>query len=454
MTEGKSRFRLRLPRSLDEKMLYMILLSFLCAALVYFAAYGLGSYALKELYMSSEARSARLAEIYSEFYEFITDNQIKGTDTEAVAHWTREHPYVTILIYENEEANRTGNRTPTPYAGMGSGERLQYNSQYGRLYPMRFADGTYRIAIGDSSNVREDNINRVIAVVLGSVAFFTIMFWYIRRLTNRIIRLSKEADDIGSGDLEAPITVQGEDELAMLAGEMDSMRKSVIERMGNERRAWEANSELITAISHDIRTPMTALIGYLGLLNEGSFENTEKEKQFISSAYDKAMELKDLTDELFKYFLVFGRAELQMDREEYDGRLLLEQLLGETEFDLTDAGFTVQRIEFEGECTVRTDPLYIKRVVDNLISNAKKYADRGQTLLIVSELKDGKLSVSMSNAVAKDGPRVESTKIGLRTCEKIMDAMGGSFTTHLENERFTAEFVLPAEEVQATGIRQ
>ena len=428
-------------------MLYMILLSFLCAALVYFAAYGLGSYALKELYMSSEARSARLAEIYSEFYEFVTDNQIKGTDTEAVAHWTREHPYVTILIYENEEANRTGNRTPTPYAGMGSGERLQYNSQYGRLYPMRFADGSYRIAIGDSSNVREDNINRVIAVVLGSVAFFTIMFWYIRRLTNRIIRLSKEADDIGSGDLEAPITVQGEDELAMLAGEMDSMRKSVIERMGNERRAWEANSELITAISHDIRTPMTALIGYLGLLNEGSFENTEKEKQFISSAYDKAMELKDLTDELFKYFLVFGRAELQMDREEYDGRLLLEQLLGETEFDLTDAGFTVQRIEFEGECTVRTDPLYIKRVVDNLISNAKKYADRGQTLLIVSELKDGKLSVSMSNAVAKDGPRVESTKIGLRTCEKIMDAMGGSFTTHLENERFTAEFVLPAEEI-------
>lgn len=435
-------------------MLYMILLSFLCAALVYFAAYGLGSYALKELYMSSEARSARLAEIYSEFYEFITDNQIKGTDTEAVAHWTREHPYVTILIYENEEANRTGNRTPTPYAGMGSGERLQYNSQYGRLYPMRFADGTYRIAIGDSSNVREDNINRVIAVVLGSVAFFTIMFWYIRRLTNRIIRLSKEADDIGSGDLEAPITVQGEDELAMLAGEMDSMRKSVIERMGNERRAWEANSELITAISHDIRTPMTALIGYLGLLNEGSFEDTEKEKQFIASAYDKAMELKDLTDELFKYFLVFGRAELQMDREEYDGRLLLEQLLGETEFDLTDAGFTVQRIEFEGECTVRTDPLYIKRVVDNLISNAKKYADRCQTLLIVSELKDGKLSVSMSNAVAKDGPRVESTKIGLRTCEKIMDAMGGSFSTHLENERFTAEFVLPAEEVQATGIRK
>ena len=177
---------------------------------------------------------------------------------------------------------------------------------------MRFADGVYRVAIGDSSNVREDNINRILSVLLASIAFISIMFWYIRRLTNRIIRLSREAEAIGAGDLEAPITVKGEDELATLAVEMDSMRRSVIERMSGERRAWEANSELITAISHDIRTPMTALIGYLGLLNGNGVPDADRNRAFISSAYDKAMELKDLTDELFKYFLVFGRAELDL----------------------------------------------------------------------------------------------------------------------------------------------
>ena len=201
------------------------------------------------------------------------------------------------------------------------------------------------------------------------------MFRFIRRLTRRVIRLSREADAIGDGDLEAPITLQGEDELAQLAGEMDAMRHSVIERMSGERRAWEANSELITAISHDIRTPMTALIGYLGLLNESGFQDPERGAQFAASAYDKAMELKDLTDELFKYFLVFGRSELELNKEELRRPLLLEQLLGEAEFDLTDAGFTVQRIEFEGECTVQADPLYLKRVMDNLVSNIKKYAD-------------------------------------------------------------------------------
>lgn len=429
------------PRSLDGKMLYMILLSLLCAALVYLGVYSLGSLALERIYMSPESRAARQAEIYSEFYQFVTSNQITGDNTDAVAGWTREHPYVTILVYQDETLNlRPAQGGPSP---LPSSSALQYSSVYGRLYPMRFADGVYRIAIGDSSNVREDNINRLLAVLLGSVAFISIMFWYIRRLTNRIIRLSREADIIGAGDLEAPITVKGEDELATLASEMDSMRRSVIERMSGERRAWEANSELITAISHDIRTPMTALIGYLGLLNEGRLE--EREKQFAASAYDKAMELKDLTDELFKYFLVFGRAELELNRESFDARFLLEQLLGEAEFDLRDAGFEVERSEFAGECQLSTDPLYLKRVVDNLVSNAKKYADRADAVRIESELLSGILKIRMINTAAKGGPRVESTKIGLRTCEKIMSSLGGSFQTELKDGVFTAEFCLPTE---------
>ncbi len=420
-------------------MLYLTLLALLAAALVYLGVYRAGSYALEEIYMSPESRAARQAEIYSDFYHYVTLNQISGSDENAVAAWTREHPYVTILVYEDETLKeRTGVQLPSPSASFG---RLQYSSSYGRLYPLRFADGLYRIAIEDSSNVREDNINRLTAVLLGAITFILLTFWYIRRLTRRIIRLSREADLIGAGELEAPITVKGEDELSQLAQEMDHMRHAVIERMSGERRAWEANSELITAISHDIRTPMTALIGYLGLLNE-SGADAESRRQFAASAYDKAMELKDLTDELFKYFLVFGRAELDIHPEEYDARLLFEQLLGEAEFDLREAGFEVQRIDLTEECSVSTDALYLKRVVDNLVSNAKKYADRAAPLLILCERKGGAVSVCFSNRIARGGARVESTKIGLRTCEKIMQSLGGSFRTQNDGKHFAAEFSL------------
>ncbi len=432
------------PRSLDGKILYMLLLSLLCAAAVYFAAYSLGSWALREFYMSSEARSARQAEIYSDLFRYVTENRITGDNADAVTAWTREHPYVAVQIYSDAESYARPGQIP---GQSGVQPRRGASASSVRLYPLRFADGVYRVAISGTSDVREDNINRLIAVLLGSVAFVGIMLWYVRRLSSRIIRLSREAEAIGAGDLEAPITVQGEDELAALAGEVDAMRRSVIERMSGERRAWEANSELITAISHDIRTPMTALIGYLGLLN-GSGADEEKTKHFASAAYGKAMELKDLTDELFKYFLVFGRSGLDLRRESLDGQLLLGQLLGEAAFDLSGAGFEISDAGWEGTCTLVTDPLYLKRVVDNLVSNIKKYADRAEPVSFEIRQGDGELRVSVSNAIAEASPRAESTKIGLRTCEKILEALGGSFTAAREGGRFTASFVLPVQEGQ------
>lgn len=428
-------------------MLYMILLALICAGAVYSAVYGLGTLALERIYMSPESVASRQAEIYSDFSKYVTAQRISGSDEAAVARWPGNDAYTTILIYKDEELSLQSSASGQLPGGGGPSNagRLQYASEYGKLYPLRFADGVYHIAIGDNSQVREDNLNRFVAITLGVLAFFSIMIWYFRRLTRRVIRLSREADAIGDGDLEAPITLKGEDELSQLAVEVDAMRHSVIKRMGNERRAWEANSELITAISHDIRTPMTALIGYLGLLNEDGCRDAERSAQFAASAYDKAMELKDLTDELFKYFLVFGRSELELNRETLDARLLLEQLLGEAQFDLADAGFEIRRVDFEGECTLSTDPLYLKRVLDNLVSNAKKYADRTQPVMLLSELKDGQLSVCMSNGVARNQDRVESTKIGLRTCEKIMDAMGGSFTVARDEAHYAATFSLPVE---------
>ncbi len=424
-------------------MVYMLLLSILLAAAVYLTTYGLGTVALNRIYRSPESSAARQAKIYADFSRYVSSQQIAGSDENAVANWPGKDAYTTILIYKDEDLAPSPVR---PAAGGGNASvanRLLYTSEYGKLYPLRFSDGVYHIAIGDSSDVREDNLNRLVSVVLAAIAFLGAMLWYMRRLTRRVIRLSREADAIGAGDLEAPITQVGEDELSQLAEEVDGMRRSVIQRMSGERQAWEANSELITAISHDIRTPMTALIGYLDLLREDGMRDPERSARFASSAYDKAMELKDLTDELFKYFLVFGRASIEMNREELDGRFLLEQLLGETQFELSDAGFQIQRQDAEGECRISADPLYLKRVLDNLVSNIKKYADRSQPVVLLSELRDGKLSVCVSNCVREDPERVESTKIGLRTCEKIMQAMDGDFEIRRDDRHFAASFRLP-----------
>ena len=81
---------------------------------------------------------------------------------------------------------------------------------------------------------------------------------------------------------------------------------------------------------------------------------------------------------------------------------------------------------------------------DNLVSNIKKYADPSHPVIAVCELDDGSFSVCVSNAVSRSMNKVESTKIGLRTCERILETMGGKFETDNTGDWFTAELILPA----------
>ena len=314
----------------------------------------------------------------------------------------------------------------------------------GRLYPLHFADGIYYVAITDSSRTREDMVNRGMALLIAVAVLVSVLFWYTNRLTRRVIRLSQETATVGAGDLDGMITVDGSDEIAALAADIDGMRDAIIERMGNEKRAWEANSELITAMSHDIRTPMTSLIGYLGLLNSEKSLPEEESRRYLKAAYGKSLALKELTDELFKYFLVFGRSELDLNREEYDAHLLLMQLLGEAEFDLRDAGFQVQNISrLEDGALLETDAGMLKRVLDNLVSNIKKYAEPELPVVFFTERKEDAVCVTVSNGIRKQNRGTESTRIGLRTCEKILTALGGSFGTASDESHFAAEFTLP-----------
>ncbi len=432
-------------RSLNVTMLYTIIFSLAVSFGVYFSITGIGKLAIEKLYMSPDNVASRKAEIYADLNSYVISNDVQGHDSAALANFTGGNSFITILIYNKygDLILRASGGEAQSSSNMQTYQVLQYAVEFGKLYPMRFSDGVYNVAIGDYTEKRERTVNITVAATLSIICFFTILLMYMRKLSDRIVQLSREAVEIGDGDLERPISLTGNDELTMLAQEVDHMRSAVIERMGNERKAWEANSELITAISHDIRTPMTTLMGYLELLSSNDFQDVERCRQFCSAAYGKAEELKELTDELFKYFLVFGKAHVEMNIETFEANFLIEQLLTESEYELMDMGFKVNHVRFEDECTVRADAMYLKRVVSNLISNIKKYADRSRSVVLMAILEDDTVSVCFSNSVEKEKNKVESTKLGIRTCQKIMEHMGGNFVINKDADHFAAEFSLP-----------
>ena len=453
--------RISVPRSLSAKLLLATLLSLLCALAAYLTVFWAANAAVNRYYMSANAVAERKAEIYTDLNRFVTAGNVAGNDAEALQRFLQEKTFVSVTVYTPEELGLTAGPEPLEVfreagAAGGSlyvavrrpaGQSLVLSGRdevNGKLYPMRFSDGIYYIAITDNSRMREDMLNRGMAAAVATVVLVSVLFWYTSRLTRRVIRLSQETAAVGAGDLNADITVDGSDEIAELAADIDGMRDAIIERMGNEKRAWEANSELITAMSHDIRTPMTSLLGYLGLLNNGRPLPEDEQKRYLEAAYGKSLALKELTDELFKYFLVFGHSDIELHREIFDAHLLLMQLLGEAQFDLQDAGYGVQSIDrLEDGITLDTDAAMLKRVLDNLVSNIKKYADREMPVVFLTEKKDDVVTVTVSNGVSGKRSGTESTKIGLRTCEKILSALGGEFSTTRDETHFAAEFTLP-----------
>ena len=95
------------------------------------------------------------------------------------------------------------------------------------------------------------------------------------------------------------------------------------------------------------------------------------------------------------------------------------------------------------EVQIEADVMYLKRVLDNLFDNIRKYADPAQSVAIAALIEDGALHICLSNSVNPASGRIESNKIGLRTCAKIMAQMAGGFKRYTENGKFTAEVILP-----------
>ena len=236
---------------------------------------------------------------------------------------------------------------------------------------------------------------------------------------------------------------KGCDEISQLTASVEQMRLSLLRKTSEEQRALQQNSDLITAMSHDIRNPLTALLGYLDLAKNRQYRSEDELQSYLDAAYGKAEQLKTLTDELFRYSLLFGCKELPMQMEIYDARLLLEQLLGESRVQLQQQGFVVQLLLPQQEVQIEADVMYLKRVLDNLFDNIRKYADPAQSVAIAALIEDDALHICLSNSVNPASGRIESNKIGLRTCAKIMAQMAGGFKRYTENGKFTAEVILP-----------
>ena len=203
----------------------------------------------------------------------------------------------------------------------------------------------------------------------------------------------------------------------------------------------ENNRDFITEMAHDLRTPMTPLLVYLGMLREGRFENEEERDNYIQKAYVKATQLKNMSDGMFTHFLMDTGDESQMVMLTmmevfYDQVSAMIDYLKTSEFRI------VSDIRMK-EVSVLVNGEYIARIFDNLVSNILKYADPHEVIGIQLYVADRKVIYQQRNMVNELADHSASTGFGVKNIRKMMDKMGGEFQEAQKNGYYETSLIFP-----------
>lgn len=369
-------------------------------------------------------------------YDYIADNALSSTDYPALNLWSECHPNFIVRIYHNSTLIYDSLYDTHTTRKQFIDNISEYSSH--AFYELQFSDICAYASIYYNPPTTIYKIIYFILFLLFAMLYILCMTFFIQKKVDYIVKLATIQKEFSKGIFSTPIPINGNDELTRLAKEME---KSCTYVKTESNIAKSQNYfDLITGLSHDLRTPLAVMIGYM----EISLKSNDL--QFIKSnlqhALNRANHLRDLTDKLFEYFLLaFGKEKLSF--EKINANELIFQMVEETLCDLESDGVKVKRTTQDISCTLNIDTEAIHRVFTNIFSNIKKYADLSQTVYVNYHLENKKLVVSFQNAKNTNSSPEYSSQIGLKNCKEILEKHYGSFEITETSDFFSLTLCLP-----------
>ncbi len=300
----------------------------------------------------------------------------------------------------------------------------------------------------------------VLLYVLLGIGVFSVSFLLLQSRSMRYIsRISSAMREIAEGDLNITLDVEGDDEFADMAENLNNMVEELRQLMDKERESERTKNELITNVAHDLRTPLTSIIGYLELLSGPVKLNEEMQKKYLDITYKKSKRLQKLIEDLFGFTkLNYGKISMKVSK--VDIVKLLSQMLEEFYPNFMEKNLAYELQSNVTAKVITADGNLLARLFDNLINNAIKYGSEGKKIIVKVDATDTVVTVSVTNfgyVIPKEELpllfekfyRVEQSRsvntggtgLGLAIAKNIVDMHGGTIgvTSDLNGTVFTVK---------------
>lgn len=243
----------------------------------------------------------------------------------------------------------------------------------------------------------EHNAPLIFVYLLIGIGVFAFVFGLLQHRTLKYTRkISASLQEISEGHFNTRIPVRGDNELSDIAMQVNHMAEEIEQLMEKEKQAEETKNELITNIAHDLRTPLTSILGYLDIFSARTDLPEETRQNYIRIAHDKAKHLQQMIEDLFGFTkLSYSRQTANI--QPIDIICLLAQLLDEfyPVFENNEMDYEyhpdVSNFVIQGDATL------LVRMFDNLINNAVKYGKEGKLLIVTTKTKKDTITVEITN---------------------------------------------------------
>lgn len=301
---------------------------------------------------------------------------------------------------------------------------------------------------------------RFVSYILWFFIFILILFLFTHKKVKHFIQITNAIDLVAKEKSNEKLTMEAKNTLGETAKNMNI----IIERLNNsvdERIAEQSKNELITNVSHDLRTPLTSIIGYLGVIEEDRYRDEVQLRYYVNIAYEKSKRLNLLINDLFELTRM-GNGGVKISENPINIVELLNQLIVQFRFQLENANMEERLFFSEDKLIVLGDGDKLVRAFENLISNGITYGKYSKYIDIITSKEDNTAVIKVINygdpIPVLDLPhiferfyRVEKSRseetggsgLGLAITKNIIQLHNGKIAAYSDEEKTTFEVKLP-----------